>query len=536
VPRSCKAVLALTTLVLITLLPTPGARAAADTCVYDGATKTVAITFPDGASYTRTVSRGTGGTIAYDGVACGNATVTNTDTVIVSAGAGEQTLRIDQRGGRFQPGASPEGDVAEIEFSIDLGLGSNRLEVVGTPRADRLSFLSTSGIRTNGDADTDVSLSGVAWFGAYGQAGGDTISTRGVPLFARGQGGDDTLRGGNRVEGFDGGSGDDRLTGGRDRDVIEGGSGADVIRGGEGSDWLIGEGDDDTIVAGSGDDVMVSSSSGDGADTFDGGLGADTVAYSARTADLRVAIGGGARSGETGEGDLIDRNVESLVGGAGNDHLVGTSQVNALSGSAGDDVLIGRDGSDQLAGNRGGDELWGDRGDDVLVGGTGDDLVTGGDGDDTLEASRVDGDDRYRGGNGTDLVSYASRTAAVTAAIGTSGNGAAGEDDLIAVDVEALVGGTVGDQLAGSEAADILTGGDGNDSISGGAGADRIDGAAGNDSLTGDDGFDQLAGGDGDDVLHLVDQSGDTVDCGAGTDDASDRDADDTALTDCEIT
>ena len=534
----CVKALATIAVVATTLVVAPVAHAIADTCVYDDATDTVQITFPDGVlDPSRTVSREPNGAhIVYDGSVCGDATVTNTDTIVVTGGAGAQYLTIDESNGRFRPGASPEGDIDEIEFSIDLGAGSNRLAMIGTPGHDQMSFLAGSGIRIDGDRDTDLEITGVEWFGAYARAGDDSISAIGVALFARGQGGNDVLRGGRNVDGLDGGSGDDRLTGGRDRDVIEGGPGADLVRGGDGSDSLIGDAGDDALMGGSGDDTFISAAAPDGADAFDGGLGVDTVAYSGRTGDVRLSIGGVANDGEADEGDRIGGDIESLLGGAGNDHLAGTPAPNALSGLAGDDVIVGRDGSDQVFGNRGDDELFGERGDDTLVGGTGDDHVDGNDGDDTLESTRADGDDRFRGGGGTDVVTYAVRAVHVVAAIGTNGNGATGERDLIAVDVEALVGGSGPDLLTGSDAIDVLTGGDGNDTIDGGAGADRLYGGAGDDSLTGGDGYDQVVAEDGDDVLHLTDAGADIGECGPGTDDASDRDVDETVLIDCEIT
>jgi hypothetical protein len=45
-----------------------------------------------------------------------------------------------------------------------------------------------------------------------------------------------------------------------------------------------------------------------------------------------------------------------------------------------------------------------------------------------------------------------------------------------------------------------------------------------------------VQGDDNADTLHLVDNAYDGVDCGAGTDDASDRDTADNNLTGCETT
>ena len=55
--------------------------------------------------------------------ACGAATVTNTNQIVVTAtGPGLQSLVISLEGGRFQPGKTHEATgVSEIEFVVNLG-------------------------------------------------------------------------------------------------------------------------------------------------------------------------------------------------------------------------------------------------------------------------------------------------------------------------------------------------------------------------------------------------------------------------------
>lgn len=69
----------------------------------------------------------------------------------------------------------------------------------------------------------------------------------------------------------------------------------------------------------------------------------------------------------------------SLVGGNGNDVLVGGFQADYLDGGAGDDVLLGGtqglDGGDTLSGGAGRDLLWGHYGGDLLLGGGDEDLL-----------------------------------------------------------------------------------------------------------------------------------------------------------------
>ena len=163
-----------------------------------------------------------------------------------------------------------------------------------------------------------------------------------------------------------------------------------------------------------------------------------------------------------------------------------TVAVQNVDGGSGDDILVGSDETNELSG------------------GDGDDLIQGGLGADVL-----------LGGPGRDTVSYADRSVPVTVTLdGAVNDGAAGENDFVAPDVEAVIGGSADDQLTGGDGNDALQGGDGNDSISGRGGADL------------------LAGDAGDDQIDARDNAMDTVDCGPGTDSVS-ADAVD-ALTGCE--
>jgi hypothetical protein len=81
-----------------------------------------------------------------------------------------------------------------------------------------------------------------------------------------------------------------------------------------------------------------------------------------------------------------------LVGGDGNDTIIGSLRSETLSGGEGDDLL------DAGAGN---DQIWGHAGNDTLIGGSGSDLLQGGAGDDWLWGD--DGADFLNGGSGRDV-------------------------------------------------------------------------------------------------------------------------------------
>jgi Ca2+-binding RTX toxin-like protein len=118
------------------------------------------------------------------------------------------------------------------------------------------------------------------------------------------------------------------------------------------------------------------------------------------------------------------------------------------------------------------------RGADTVIGGpVGEWFVDGGAG----EA------DRFTGGGGEDVLSYAGRTTPVRVVLGTPG-----EDVLEAI--PSLSGGSANDVLIGDGQANSLFGGLGNDRLEGGDGDDDLNGGAGDDRVLGDDGDDTLAG------------------------------------------
>jgi hypothetical protein len=195
--------------------------------------------------------------------------------------------------------------------------------------------------------------------------------------------------------------------------------------------------------------------------------------------------------------------------------ITGTSRGETLNGTAGPDVICGLGGNDTINGLGGNDTIYGGAGNDRINGGLGDDQLIG-------EA----GADALNGGAGADTADYSAASVPLTISIDSQANdGARGERDAVATDVENVVGGSGNDSITGSTAANDLDGGTGNDSISGGSGNDAVDGGIGNDSLVGGVGDDVIDGGTGNDTISgeigndtLDGESGlDQVDGGAGT-------------------
>lgn len=197
----------------------------------------------------------------------------------------------------------------------------------------------------------------------------------------------------------DGGPGDDYLSGGLENDRFEGGDGADTLAGRLGDDELLGQAGDDDLVGhedddlldgGEGDDeleaILLYFGSSDtlGGDTYAGGPGYDNVSWFFRSENISATFDGQANDGAPGEGDNVGSDVEELLGGSGDDTIVGDDGPQRLNGSSGDDTISGGGGDDYIDGDDGDDALSGDAGDDRVEGDDHSDEVTGGTGADEL--------------------------------------------------------------------------------------------------------------------------------------------------------
>ena len=313
------------------------------------------------------------------------------DRADYSGRLGERTLdiRLGEPGGEDSVGGVE--DVTGSPFSdeirgdggpnrLDGGGGSDRL--FGGLGADALSGGVGFDVVHYGDGRTSgvtASLDGVA-----NDPDGDSYSEIeglfGTPLA-------DTLLGGAVADSLSGSAGDDILRGGGGPDTLAGNLGVDLLDGGPGTD----------------PDVMFGDTT---ADVFNSQ--ADTVDYSARTTAVNATITFGTGGTVTIDGDVL-HDVPNIIGGSGNDRLVGNFVKNTLRGGPGIDRLDGKQGDDTLIGDAGNDVIG------PLVAGSprtctatpgsfpictvrefvanpppdGDDIVSGGDGDDLV--SSVDG-------------------------------------------------------------------------------------------------------------------------------------------------
>jgi Ca2+-binding RTX toxin-like protein len=397
-------------------------------------------------------------------------------------------------GQQFIPGAAEVGLFlrAVVTYTDDAGFN----EIVASAATDIVGTVITG---TNGNN----TLGGTA--GAdrlIGLDGADTLN---------GLGGGDVLDGGNGTDTLNGGAGNDTLLGGAQVDTLNGGDDADTLNGGTGNDNVNGDGGDDTFVY----------AFGDGADNMNGGAGTDTLNISGTDGanTLDVVYNGSLVSVEGGTVASIERVNANLRLGVDTLTYAGTAAafaltVNLSTGAAtgftsitGVENVIGGSGNDTLIGDANANTLDGgdNGGADSITGGLGNDTMLGRGGDDnffaTAPASGTDGNDTINGGAGVDIYSLAATTngAVIDLVAGTATSGQIGTDTLTGI--EGVVGSAAADTITGNGATNILAGGGGDDIIDAGGGADTVFGGQGNDTINGGGGVDFIHGEAGNDTM-----------------------------------
>jgi Ca2+-binding RTX toxin-like protein len=170
------------------------------------------------------------------------------------------------------------------------------------------------------------------------------------------------------------------------------------------------------------------------------------------------------------------QGIDWIQGGGGSDVIWGGCSNGDATCNGFKDTLHGGGGNDGLHGGGSFDYLAGDAGNDLLDGGlSGDQLV---------------------GGSGRDYADYSKRTVPIVASLdGAMNDGQAGENDLVASDVEGISGGNGNDTLSGNDSANLLMGGGGNDYLVGFGGDDELWGGTGSDLLRPGFGQDVVYGG-----------------------------------------
>ena len=251
------------------------------------------------------------------------------------------------------------------------------------------------------------------------------------------------------------------------------------VTGGNSADILIGNAAANVLSGGSGDDMLAG---GLGNDTLVGGGGSDTASYASETDAMFISLAAGnTRRGSAGAAvEDTMATIENVVGGAGNDEIVGNNAANILVGGGGNDIFVG---------GRGNDTIMGGTGDDIFnyTFGDGADFIDGGADFDSLNIVGTTAGNtldviwngsaiiQVEGGSvasieaitadllaGTDTLTYAGTTAGV--AINLSAGTAAGFTAIAGI--ENVVGGSGNDMLTGAAGVNnVLTGGGGDDTF-----------------------------------------------------------------------
>ena len=400
----------------------------------------------------------------------------------VIAGAGHDSLLGDGVANGLSGGAGNDrlnggggNDTLDGGAGADIMWGGNGDDVFIIGDGDLFAEASGQGTDLILLRRAAISLSGISVENATGDTTGQAFSITGNTLA-------NMLTGGTLADTLDGNIGNDTLNGGAGTDSILGGSGHDLLYGGNDADTLSG---------------------GSGNDTLTGGAGLDWASYVEliTTQSVTVNLVTGIATGAAGR-DLLS-GIENLLGGAGNDSLLGDGLANRL---------LGGNGNDTLDGGAGADIMWGGNGDDVFIVGDGDVVQeASGEGIDLILLRRalINLNGRHVEHLTGDLAGQAFViTGNALSNILTGGNladtldGGASHDTLIGgAGNDTLFGNTANDWLDGGADADTLDGGTGSDGLLGGSGNDQLNGGADADTLSGGSGNDILIGGTGLDWL-----------------------------------
>lgn len=447
------------------------------------------------------------------------------DNAVLVGGSGDDALTGTRADDLLNAGGGDDTLVGgDGRDTLDGGAGSDAM--AGGAGDDTYSVDDAADTITEAEGGGDDLVVATTSYTLGAHVEGLILSGRGL-LAGTGNGQNNAIFGNNESNLLDGRDGDDELFGYGGADRLVGGMGDDVLDGGLGIDRMAGGVGNDTYIIDNLRDVIVESAEGGTDEARVRGLA--SYQLSASVENL-VNLGGApvfTGRGNAGENVLIGgSDVDVLHGLGGADTLIGGDGADVLEGGTGEDSLDGGAGVDtasyaraaaavtadlgglpgagdaagdtysgieNLVGSRFGDSLTGDTGNNRLIGGAGDDSLVGGGGIDWLVGGS--GADQLVG-DGNDGVSYVGSDGPVTVNLGsqTASGGHAAGDTLVGIA-----------RAEGSALADTITGNDLDNQLIGGGANDVIDGAGGNDFIRGGSGDDRLSGGEGIDTLDYSD-------------------------------
>jgi Ca2+-binding RTX toxin-like protein len=420
-----------------------------------------------------------------------------TETLVVNAGAGNDTIRASGNlGGRIALVIDGGDGIDTIQGDTgndDLRGGADNDALIGGAGNDTL----------NGGAGRDAAVGGL---------GNDTYVVTDFfdTIIEKANEGIDTVL--SSVSNFDldanvenlvlAGVGDIDGTGNELANVITGNSGSNIIFALGGNDTLLGGAGDDSLDGGTGNDRMI------------GGTGDDIYVVDSTKDVVIEAAKQGIDIVQSSISFNLGANFENLLLlGAANLNGIGNTLANFLIGNAGSNRLDGGAGNDTLNGeldnNVGSDDtLIGGAGDDGLNGGRGNDLMQGGTGNDLYVVDSAGDKAVELAGQGTDII--------VSDALDIDLSKFANVENvnLIGGDNRNATGNALNNRLNGNDAQNVLIGGAGNDILDGKGDKDLLGGGLGNDTYVVADTLDTITeiAGEG---IDTVQSSSNQFDLGA---------------------
>lgn len=315
------------------------------------------------------------------------------------------------------------------------------------------------------------------------------------------------------------------IRGGAGNDILIGGYGTDEVYGGPDQDYVIAEPSE--VVNPAGDEIINGRNYGPkwtvnhlplpqgitpNTKTLVGGLGNDHIIGGDGTATMFGDRRINAELCAAGDPVASDPVAESTTAsdGDGNDIVFGGAGVDTMSTAGADDIMYGKGLGDFLCGQSGDDvtysgdgvdNAWGGSGVDLTYGDTAGDFLFGNDGTDTIYGGTAD--DIVEGNDGRDWISGGAHNDVVYG--GTRASGRADTDDDLYGDTgtDLIIGdnGTVTDPYPFDLAGTVATAG-GGDRIHGGANEDDLYGGLAGDTINGNDNDDYAEGNNGIDTIH----------------------------------
>ena len=343
----------------------------------------------------------------------------NSSTNIITAQAGDDEIEAREGADTIYAGS---GDDTIIATSASDGVD----HIDGDTGSDTLDY-------SNLGASNNISLNlSVAATDDFDGSGGNDSWQVNVT-----SGDNDIVK---NVENVIGTSGDDIIIANAAENELQGGAGADTLSGNDGVDVIYGynKGQSETVTE------------------------YDTVSYSYLTSKaVTLDLQAGTASIDANDNDTLI-SIENAIGGASNDNITGSSDINSLEGGAGDDTFVSSASNDFIFGGN-------------VSGGTHTDLQTTGD---TVDYSNSI--------NTNNNVVVNLNTTANDGNVYSNGQVRLDSDDSsVYTDrlygIENVSATSNDDTLTGNSLANTLIGNDGNDTLQGLAGADRLEGNAGDD-------------------------------------------------------